>query len=151
MAQQALTREVLSRAGYDDIGKVRPARPRWSDAFGADPLPFAAHGALRNVQPRVGAMPDAAPAETRRTKAPEAAPHGAVDAAMVHNLTLLQEKRRAAKAVPDSEIVNAIDRMASPQEKVRQLQALTVESAAGRRHHQGTERPAAWHQSHPTT
>ena len=99
MAQQALTREVLSRAGYDEIAKkYDPLDPVGLALSALIPLPFAAHGALRNVRAaKGGAAPDVAPlAEpAAATKAPEAAPHEAVDAAMVHNLTLLQDAHEA--------------------------------------------------------
>ena len=99
MAQQALTREVLSRAGYDEIAKkYDPLDPVGLPFALLFPLPFAAHGALRNVRAAKGAaVPDAAPAAepAAATKAPEAAPHEAVDAAMVHNLTLLRDAHEA--------------------------------------------------------
>lgn len=99
MAQQALTREVLSRAGYDDIGKkYDPLDPVGLALSALIPLPFAAHGALRNVRAaKGGAMPDAAPVAepAAAAKAQEAAPHEAVDAAMVHNLTLLRDAHEA--------------------------------------------------------
>ena len=89
MAQQALTREVLSRAGYDEIAKkYDPLDPVGLPFALLFPLPFAAHGALRNVRASKGG---AAPAVTQE----------AVDAAMVHNLTLQQERAAPVSAVPD--------------------------------------------------
>ena len=83
MAQQALTREVLSRAGYDEIAKkYDPLDPVGLPFALLFPLPFAAHGALRNVRAAKGG---AAPAVTQE----------AVDAAMVHNLTLLRDAHEA--------------------------------------------------------
>jgi len=98
MAQQAATSEILKRAGYAKIAEqFDPLDPVGLAMSALIPLPFAAYGARNVVRARnaakAGDVPPVAPV------APEAptVPREAVDAAMVHNLTL---QRQAQEAVP---------------------------------------------------
>lgn len=122
MAQQALTREILNRANYSDIAaKYDPFDPVGLSLSALIPLPFAGAGALRNIRAAKAAkatdvapmatpaVPDAVPvasvadtvpvAEPVRAAetAPEPVPQEAIDAAMVHNLTVLQDAAEAAR------------------------------------------------------
>ena len=100
VAQQAATRAILERANYGEIARqYDPLDPVGLALSALVPLPFAAHGAVRNVRnaaPRPsGAPPRAEPgaASTAPPSEPVGPPAGSVprdaaDAAMVHNLTL---------------------------------------------------------------
>ena len=98
MAQQALTSQILERAGYAKIAEqFDPLDPLGLTLSALVPLPFAAWGAARNIRTakalKAGEVPPVTPA------APEAptVPREAVDAAMVHNLTL---QRQAQESMP---------------------------------------------------
>jgi hypothetical protein len=98
MAQQALTSQILERAGYAKIAEqFDPLDPLGLTLSALVPLPFAAWGAARNIRTakalKAGEAPPVTPA------APEAptVPREAVDAAMVHNLTL---QRQAQESMP---------------------------------------------------
>jgi hypothetical protein len=98
MAQQALTSQILERAGYAKIAEqFDPLDPLGLTLSALVPLPFAAWGAARNIRTakalKAGEVPPVAPA------APEAptVPREAVDAAMVHNLTLQRQAQTAVQ------------------------------------------------------
>lgn len=102
MAQQAATSSILSRAGYGDIAQqYDPLDPAGLAVSALIPLPFAAAGAARNV--RAARAPKAGEAVAEPMPEAPAAPIEAVDAAMVHNLTL-QRDVSAAGAAPNSPI-----------------------------------------------
>lgn len=98
VAQQALTSQILERAGYAKIAEqFDPLDPLGLTLSALVPLPFAAWGAARNIRAakalKAGEAPPVAPV------APEAPtiPRETVDAAMVHNLTL---QRQAQESMP---------------------------------------------------
>ena len=101
MAQQALTAKILEHADYGKIAQQFD----WADPMGLAlsaliPLPFAGFGAMRNIRamkPAKGAAPvvDAPPVPEAPT-----VPREAVDAAMVHNLTLQRDVHEAGQVTP---------------------------------------------------
>lgn len=108
MAQQAATREILERANYADLAKqYDPLDPTGLALSSLFPLPFAAHGALRNIAASEKPAPkgeNKPVAGDRAPGVPKVAEPSArtstsddVDAALVHNLTLQQD---AHEAVP---------------------------------------------------
>lgn len=105
MAQQAATREILERANYADLAKqYDPLDPTGLALSSLFPLPFAAHGALRNIAAREKPAPKGESKPVAGDQAPKGAEPTArtstsdeVDAALVHNLTLQQD---AHEAVP---------------------------------------------------
>lgn len=109
MAQQAATREILERANYADLAKqYDPLDPTGLALSSLFPLPFAAHGALRNIAAREKPAPkgeskpvadNQAPGEPKAAEpAARASTADEVDAALVHNLTLQQDAHEAAQA-----------------------------------------------------
>lgn len=98
IAQQAATRAVLKDAGYDEIAqRYDPLDPVGLALSALVPLPFAAWGAARSLR---GSTPKAAPAAADASMPPvavaeRAVPREVVDAAMVHNLTLLRDAHEA--------------------------------------------------------
>lgn len=95
IAQQAATSEILKRAGYAKIAEqFDPLDPVGLAMSALIPLPFAAYGARRIMKAGKGAEPVKPAAEPKPV---ETVPPEAVDAAMVHNLTL---QRQAQEAVP---------------------------------------------------
>lgn len=125
MAQQAATRAILENADYSEIGaQFDPFDPVGLALSALIPLPFAAHGAMRirkassvdtsagrvkesgadaTGKPEVAPVP--APMSTSadtivkpKTDIPKVSPE-AVDAAMVHNLTLLRDAQEAVPPV----------------------------------------------------
>jgi hypothetical protein len=98
MAQQAATSAILERAGYAKIAEqFDPLDPMGLAMSALIPLPFAGYGAMRNIRAakalKAGEVPPVAPV------APEAptVPREAVDAAMVHNLTLQRQAQTAVQ------------------------------------------------------
>lgn len=106
MAQQQGIRTILERADYtEQAAKFDPFDPVGLALSALVPLPFAGYGALRNIRASRQGSPDApsgplaadqAPGNTEVAPAAEDAPAAtvpreAVDAAMVHNLTLLRQ------------------------------------------------------------
>lgn len=98
IAQQAATSAILERAGYAKIAEqFDPLDPLGLAMSALIPLPFAAYGARNVVRARnaakAGDVPPVAPV------APEAptVPREAVDAAMVHNLTLQRQAQTAVQ------------------------------------------------------
>lgn len=106
MAQQQGIRTILERANYtEQAAKFDPFDPVGLTLSALVPLPFAGYGALRNIRASRQGAPDApggslaadqAPGNTEVAPATEGAPAAtvpreAVDAAMVHNLTLLRQ------------------------------------------------------------
>jgi len=150
MAQQAATREILRNANYAAIAeRYDPTDMLGLGLAAGIPLPFAGAGALRNIraakaakaadvppvaEPTAPVAPDAAP----RVDAPEALqvaepprvelPQETIDAAMVHNLTVLQD---AADAVRVAEPVRAVEapRVDVPAEPARPIDAAPIEPA----------------------
>ncbi len=100
LAQQAATQSVLRNAGYDQIAqKFDPLDPVGLSLSALIPLPFAAWGAARNIRASRAPAPVGA---VDPPPAAEAAPPEAVDAAMVHNLTLLRGSQEArGQAIAD--------------------------------------------------
>jgi len=127
MAQQQATRKILEEADYSELAKqYDPLDPTGLVLSALIPLPFAAHGAARNVGTMRaadavardlagGRNPDGSPSPrgSNATPKPEAAPAGTpdaiptappvppevVDAAMVHNLTLQQDVHESTHPV----------------------------------------------------
>jgi hypothetical protein len=138
MAQQYATRKILEAADYDRIAQqYDPLDPMGLAISALLPLPFAAHGALRVVRGRAAEAPpvrveptiEPAPAEPVAAAHAEPAfpdtqpavhvPEEVVDAAMVHNLTRLQDAQ------------DAVVREGGPAEVMReQVRALEGERAA---------------------
>lgn len=130
MAQQQATRKILEHADYAELAKqYDPLDPTGLALSALIPLPFAAHGAARNVGTMRaadavardlagGRNPDGSPSPrgSNATPKPEAAPAGTpdaiptappvppevVDAAMVHNLTLQQDVHEAGVVRPET-------------------------------------------------
>lgn len=130
MAQQQATRKILEEADYSELAKqYDPLDPTGLVLSALIPLPFAAHGAARNVGTMRaadavardlagGRNPDGSPSPrgSNATPKPEAAPAGTpdaiptappvppevVDAAMVHNLTLQQDVHEAGVVRPET-------------------------------------------------
>jgi GNAT superfamily N-acetyltransferase len=113
MAQQALTSQILERAGYDKIAEqFDPLDPLGLALSGLIPLPFAGYGAARNIRAaRAQKAVDAAPLSNLEPvnlevplkpleRANLATPEQ-VDAAMVHNLTLLRDGHQFETPRPD--------------------------------------------------
>lgn len=92
MAQQAITAKILEHAGYDKIAEqFDPLDPVGLAMSSLIPLPFAAHGAMRNfraLKPAKGAAPVV---DVPVTPDAPTVPRETVDAAMVHNLTLQRD------------------------------------------------------------
>lgn len=105
MAQQAATSAILERAGYAEIAKqFDPLDPLGLTLSALIPLPFAGWGAMRNVRAAKAAkgippQDGATGIPAGGTPKPEVptVPREAVDAAMVHNLTL---QRQAQESMP---------------------------------------------------
>lgn len=111
VAQQQATRKVLEAADYNDLAqRFDPLDPVGLAVSALMPLPFAAWGIRGNLRAaRAKAAADAAPV-SRLEPTLEPAPAAAavpeaptaratpeqIDAAMVHNLTLVREATRAA-------------------------------------------------------
>ncbi len=127
VAQQAATRAILERANYVEIARqYDPLDPVGLALSALVPLPFAAHGAVRNVRnasPRpAGAplRPEPGAAGTSPPSEPVAPPAGSVsrdvvDAAMVHNLTLQADAAAArARAAADTPAVESAAVAAAP-------------------------------------
>lgn len=113
MAQQALTRSILERADYADIARQYDPYDRNGLLLSSlVPAPFFSYGAWRNVRaakaPAAPPRPGQAAADTTKPIAPPAAvSRDAVDAAMVHNLTLKADElaalpRDSAEVVPSA-------------------------------------------------
>jgi ddrB-like ParB superfamily domain len=111
VAQQVLTRSILERADYADMARqYDPLDPTGLALSALIPLPFAAHGAVRNVRSAKAApSPGVAPprADHQATAGTQVAPEpiaspaapvprDAADAAMVHNQTILADAQRVA-------------------------------------------------------
>lgn len=95
IAQQAATSEILKRAGYAKIAEqFDPLDPVGLAMSALIPLPFAAYGARRIMKAGKGAEPVKPAAEPKPV---ETVPPEAVDAAMVHNLTLQREAQEAVQ------------------------------------------------------
>lgn len=89
VAQQALTRDILERANYADLAKqYDPLDPTGLAVSSLVPLPFAAWGLRGNLKAK------AKGAEPPKVE-PAAVPRETVDAAMVHNLTLVRDAQDA--------------------------------------------------------
>jgi cytochrome oxidase assembly protein ShyY1 len=118
MAQQAATRGILERADYGELAKkYDPLDPVGLGLSALIPLPFAAMGAARNIRGARGAVQDVpgqaprsdqeggnaevAPAQTGAPEAPMTSE--AIDAAMVHNLTLARSATEAMRPVVEAE------------------------------------------------
>ena len=107
MAQQQATRKILEHADYAELAKQYDPLDPTGLALSLGLLPFAAHGAVRNVRAARGsnatARPEAAPAGTPDAipTAPPVPPE-VVDAAMVHNLTLQQDVHEAGVVRPET-------------------------------------------------
>ena len=110
-AQQQMTRDILSRAGYDKIAEQSDPLDPWGLAtaavvpwiFGGLSLRGGTKAARRPPPESPGAPPRPSQAEgvgeaAARAEAP-LVPREAVDAAMVHNLTLLRD--RAGQMPPE--------------------------------------------------
>jgi hypothetical protein len=112
VAQQMATRKVLEAADYAGLAKqYDPLDPLGLAMSALIPLPFAAHGAVRNVRAMRGA-PTAAPAPA--APAAPAVPRETVDAAMVHNLTLQRDVHEAhtAEVLPRAGEVSRVQSLA---------------------------------------
>lgn len=100
VAQQAATQEILRRADYAQIAEqFDPLDPTGLAIASLVPLPFAAFGAARNIKAARAGKAAAAAAEASPVAPVEAAPvvaPEAVDAAMVHNLTVQRDALVAA-------------------------------------------------------
>ena len=91
MAQQQATRKILEHADYAELAKqYDPLDPTGLALSALIPLPFAAHGAVRNVRAARGSNATARPEAAPPAVAPEV-----VDAAMTHNLTVQQDVHEA--------------------------------------------------------
>lgn len=122
IAQQAATRAILEQADYGELAKqYDPLDPLGLAVSALIPLPFAAHGAVRNLRAgkkataSPGIAPPAAeqaPAGAEVAPAPIAAHEGvsrdAVDAALVHNLTLGQDRARSRLEGVTSQIARGV-------------------------------------------
>lgn len=100
MGQQAATRAILENADYSTIGaQFDPFDPVGLALSALIPLPFAAHGAMRNIRAGKKSAPEAGTATAARDLPAEVPkmPPEAVDAAMVHNLTLLRGAQEAVQ------------------------------------------------------
>jgi hypothetical protein len=95
MAQQAATSEILKRAGYAKIAEqFDPLDPVGLAMSALIPLPFAAYGARRVM--KAGKAAEVKPEAPPVPEAPTV-PREAVDAAMVHNLTLQRQAQTAVQ------------------------------------------------------
>lgn len=103
MAQQQATRTILEHADYAELAKqYDPLDPTGLLLSSLIPLPFAAHGVVRNLRTARATRADGiepAVEPPGATPAAPAVPRDVVDAAMVHNLTLQQDVRHTS--VPD--------------------------------------------------
>lgn len=104
VAQQAATRAILEQANYGELAKLYdPLDPVGLAVSSLIPLPFAAHGAMRNAG-RAGAAKQIG-ADMAAGRAPdgsllprEGVTPDAVDATLVHNLTLQADQQQAINA-----------------------------------------------------
>jgi hypothetical protein len=95
VAQQVATSEILKRAGYAKIAEqFDPLDPVGLAMSALIPLPFAAYGARRIMKAGKGAEPVKPAVEPKPV---ETVPPEAVDAAMVHNLTLQRQAQEAVQ------------------------------------------------------
>ena len=124
MAQQAATSAILERAGYAKIAEqFDPLDPVGLTLSALIPLPFAAYGARRVMKAgKSGADATAKPEVAPVPEAPTV-PREAVDAAMVHNLTL---QRQAQDAVPARDAIHAMQ-AADPTSFAARLDAAITE------------------------
>lgn len=98
MAQQQATRKILEHADYAELAKqYDPLDPTGLALSALIPLPFAAHGAVRNVRAARGSNATARPEAAPPAVAPEV-----VDAAMTHNLTVQQDVHEAGVVRPET-------------------------------------------------
>lgn len=95
MAQQQATRKILEHADYAELAKqYDPLDPTGLALSALIPLPFAAYGARRIMKAGKGAEPVKPAVEPKPV---ETVPPEAVDAAMVHNLTLQRQAQEAVQ------------------------------------------------------
>lgn len=116
MAQQQATRMILQHADYGDLAKqYDPLDPTGLALSALIPLPFAAHGAVRNIRAARGSNATAKPEVTSATPVPtpeagSVAPE-VVDAAMTHNLTLQQDIATAGMPRPETAQIPRADHL----------------------------------------
>lgn len=110
MAQQAATRAILEGADYGELAKqYDPLDPVGLAVSALVPLPFAVHGAMRNVG-QSGAA-NAIAGDLAAGRNPDgSAPHE-IDAAMTHNLSIAQDaaEHRFATEVIEPPPIRAAD------------------------------------------
>lgn len=98
VAQQTATSEILKRAGYAKIAEqFDPLDPVGLAMSALIPLPFAAYGARNVVRARNAAKAGDVPPVAPVAPEPPTVPREAVDAAMVHNLTLQRQAQTAVQ------------------------------------------------------
>lgn len=98
VAQQLLTSQILERAGYAKIAEqFDPLDPVGLAMSALIPLPFAAYGARRVMKAGKSGADATAKPEVAPVPGAPTVPREAVDAAMVHNLTL---QRQAQESMP---------------------------------------------------
>lgn len=136
MAQQQLTRSILERADYADIAKQYDPLDTMGWVMSASiPLPFFGYGVWRNIKAtKSAAQQGAQPAPTVEPVAakPEPAPSPeAVDAAMVHNLTLLRDAKDAGMPFGDRRTDSATRRKVAEMSPDEMRAALMTDEMTG--------------------
>lgn len=102
MAQQQATRKILEHADYAELAKqYDPLDTTGLILSSLIPLPFVAHGALRNIRSgkTAAARPESGPPAADEAPAGAWVPPEVVDAAMTHNLTLQADAHANAEMV----------------------------------------------------